>query len=254
VPDREYYAWLVVALMTTPSGCMLRLQAESEQSMIDARLRLFIPSRAVVVPLPVVGDAGFDGDNRGFSYADGTSRAELWVDIDNSPFTQTPISVKQRAFGESRWYIKDKLEDVVGKPFWWKNIRKDPFLQIEALPDGVATAPVTDETLFVSGRIEAADLFGLTKNVRVTFRVAGTNPLEALAPAIDCHLELLIAATGLPAFTYSVVGSHDAFPAYELYLQQRLVYFFDPVQAGTSPLSLGGIDVVQVSILPTLFV
>lgn len=221
--------------------------------MIDVRLRLFIPSRAVNVPLPLAGEVGFDGDNRGFSYDEGTSRAELWVDVDNSPFTQSPITVKRRAFGESRWYTKDKLVDVFGKPFWWKSIRRDPFLNTEALPDGIATAPVTNETLNVTGRLEPADAFGLTKNVRITFQVFGKNPLEALAPAIDTRLELLIAATGLPAFTYSIVGTHDAFPAYELYLQKRLVYSFDPVAARTNPLNLADVNGIPVNIPPTVF-
>ncbi|HET6484283.1 MAG TPA: DUF3238 domain-containing protein [Actinoplanes sp.] len=207
----------------------------------------------MALPLPIVGDIGFDGDNREFSYGDGSSRAELWVDIDHSPTTTNPVTVKRKAFGESRWYTKDKLVDVLGKPFWWKEVRKDPFLGIEAPPDGVATAVVSDLTLRVTGQVEAADPFGLIKNVRVTFQVNGTNPLEPLAPAIDCRLDLLIAATGVPAFTYSLVGSHDGFPAYELYLQQRLVYSFNPVQAGTSPLSLGDPSGVPVNVPLTVF-
>lgn len=222
--------------------------------MIDARLRLFIPSRAVSVPLPVVGDIGFDGDNRGFNFGEGTARADLWVEIDDSPTTITPIHVKRRSFGESRWYTRDKLVDVVGRPFWWKEIQRNPLLGTEALPNGIATAVVTDRTLNVTGRLEPADPFGLIKNIRVSFRVNGTNPLEELAPAIDCQLDLVVSATGVPAFTYSLTGTHDGFPAYELYLQQRLVYSFDPVAEGTSPLSLGDPNSVQVAIPLTVFV
>jgi hypothetical protein len=58
--------------------------------MIDARLRLFIPPRAVSVPLPVAGDVGFDGNNRSFSYGEGTARAEVWIDVDHSPATVAP--------------------------------------------------------------------------------------------------------------------------------------------------------------------
>lgn len=223
--------------------------------MIDARLRLFIPSRAVTVPLPIVGDIGFDGDERGFSVSGGTARADLWVEIDDSPTTTVPVRVKRRAFGESRWYTRDKLVDVIGRPFWWKEVRKDPFLGTEVLPNGVATAVMTDQTLNVTGQLESADPFGLLKNIRVIFLVKGTNPLEALAPTVDCRLELVVSATGVPAFTYSLTGTHDSFPAYELYLQGRLVYSFDPVQAGTSPLSLGDPTNVQAVNIPlTVFV
>lgn len=222
--------------------------------MIDVKLRIFIPSRAVLVPLPAVDTIGFDGDNRGFSYDQGTSRAELWVDVDNSPYAANPVMIKRRAFGESRYYVREKVVDVVGKPFWWKAIRRNPFLQTEDLPNGAATALVTDESLNVTGAIEPADPLGLLKNVRVTFRVNGALPLSAVAPAIDCQLDVLLGATGLPATTFSVTGYHDGFPAYELYIQQRLVYSFDPEQAGTSPLNLAPGGEVRVNVPTTVFV
>jgi hypothetical protein len=222
--------------------------------MIDVKLRVFIPSRAVLVPLPVAGDIGFDGDNRDFSYDEGTSRAELWVDVDNSPLAASPVTVKRREFGESRWYVKDKLVDVWGKPFWWKAVRRNPFLQIEDSPDGIATAVVTGSSLSVTGAIESSDPFGLIKNAHITFRVNAAVPFEVLAPAIDCRFDILMSATGLPAFAYSVTGFHDGFPAYELYLQQRRVYAFHPVQAGTSPLNLAPGREVQVNIPLTAFV
>jgi hypothetical protein len=119
--------------------------------MIDVKLRLFIPSRAVIVPLPLIGDVGFDGDDRTFGYAGGSSRAELWIDADNSPFTQSPVTVKARGFGESKMYARHKLESVAGRPFWWMNVKRDPFLHIEESADRVATAPLTDQSLRVSG-------------------------------------------------------------------------------------------------------
>jgi Protein of unknown function (DUF3238) len=214
--------------------------------MIDARLRLFIPSRAVSIP---IGPApvGFGGDNRGFSFDQGTSRVEIWVDVDNSPTTTNPISVKRLAFGESTMYHADKLQDVVGKPFWWKTIRRDPFLQLEASPDAVATAPVSESTLSAQGSLETGP-FALIPNVRVKFHVSATVPLEALAPPINCDLDVLISATGTPFLSYSVTGSHDGFPAYELYISQRLVYSFDPESAGTNPLHLALVGNIPVNI------
>lgn len=215
--------------------------------MVDVRLRLFIPSRAVLVPFGPAGFSGFDGDNRTFSFADGTARADIWVDVDNSPFTQTPITVKKRAFGQSAMYVVEKLVDVLGKPSWWKAVRKDPFLQIEAPPDAVATATVTDETLSVTGRLEPGP-FGLVPNVRVSFHVAATLPLEPLAPPINCDLDVLVSATGTPFVTFSVKGAHDSFPAYELYIQQRRVYSYDPEAAGSTPLGLAAVGNVLVDI------
>jgi hypothetical protein len=204
--------------------------------MIDVRLRVFIPSRAVSIPMGPLS-VGFDGDNRTFGFDQGTSRAELWVDVDNSPFTTKPITVMRRSFGQSARYSMDKIQDVTGKPFWWKKVKRLPLLNVEISPDAIATAEVTEDTLTVHGTLEAG-AFGIIPQVRVKFHIVGTNPLEALAPPINCDLDVLIAATGMPLPAYSVTGSHDGFPAYELYIAQRRVYSFDPVAAGTSPMNL----------------
>jgi hypothetical protein len=213
--------------------------------MVDLRLRLFIPSRAIAVPMGPLS-TGFDGDHRGFSYDGGTSRAEIWVEVDHSPFApQIIASVKRKAFGQTARYSIDKIVDVPGKPFWWKEIRRQPFLNVEMAPDAVATAEVTPDTLSVSGSI-VTDAFGLSSFASVKLHVLGKNPLEPLAPPFNCDLDIRIARTGLPGYSYSIIGSHDGFPAYECYLDNRLVYSHDPVAFGSTPLSLfeeGGISV-----------
>ena len=221
--------------------------------MIDLRLRLFIPSPAVAVAMGIPGMTGFGGDNRSFSFDQGTSRAEIFVDVDNSPLTQNPITIKRLAFGQSTSYSMHKLEDVIGKPFWWKNIKRDPFLQLQAPPDAMTTAHLNDSALSVRANLEPG-LFGLVPNVKVKFHVSGTNPLEPLAPPINCDLDVSISATGVPLVSYSVTGAHDGFPAYELYLAQRLIYSFDPVTAGTSPLNLVAHGDISVNIPPTALV
>lgn len=221
--------------------------------MVDVRLRVFIPSRAVAIPGPP-GSTGFDGDNRSFSLDQGTSRAELWVDVDNSPLAAAPITIKRRSFGQTARYSLDKIQDVPGKPFWWKEIKRLPFLDTELAPDAVATAEVTESTLSVHGGLEP-DPFGLVPRIRTAFHVAGGNPLEPLAPPINCDLDVFLSATGgTPLLTYSVSGSHDGFPAYELYIAGRLIYSFDPVAAGTSPLNLALVGDVVVNVPPTAFI
>jgi hypothetical protein len=102
--------------------------------------------------------------------------------------------------------------------------------------------------------LEPIDAFGLLKNVRVSLRVQAAVPLDALAPAIDCNLDILLSATGLPTgFAYSISGTHDGFPAYELYAQQRRIYSHDPVQAGKSPLDLFPPEDVLVQVPTTVF-
>jgi hypothetical protein len=219
--------------------------------MVDVRLRVFIPARAVFLPAGPLS-SGFGGDNRGFSVDQGTSRADVFVDVDNTPTTTRPITINRLGFGESTRYSVDKIQDVPGKPAWWKEIRRDPFLHLEVAPDARATEQVSGSTLSVQGSLEPG-LFGLVPNVRVKFHLAGTNPLEPLAPPINCDLDLLISATG-PLISYSLSGSHDGFPAYELYVSNRRIYEFDPVAAGTTPLSLIAIGDIPVNIPVTALI
>ena len=218
---------------------------------IDVKLRIFIPSRAVLIALPVAGEVGFDGDNRGFSYDSGTSRAELWVDGIYSD-QSNPIRIKRRAFGESKYYVKSKIVDVPGKPFWWKAVRMLPLLpDLEEAYDGVSTAVVTDANLRVTGGFELPPL-GLVPVLRISFLVNATNPLEALAPAIDCELNLFLMQSSEGHITFSLKGEHDGFPAYELYVNRQRLYSYDPVAAGKSPLALAPPTDVMVDIAPTL--
>ena len=214
---------------------------------LDVKLRLFIPSRAVQIPLPVVGDVGYEGDNRDFSYDGGTSRAELWIDAIYSASTNNPVNIKRRGFGESMEYVKDKLVDVIGKPFWWKAIRKEPFTQIEVLPDRTATAVITDKSLSVTGQMEMPAL-GLMPVLHLHFHVDAAMPLDALAPAINCDLDVFLVVSGLNMVTYSIKGTHDGFPAYELYIERNRVYSYDPVKAGASPAELAPIGGIQVNV------
>ncbi len=218
--------------------------------MIDAKLRLFIPSRAIALPVPLA--SAFDGDGRGFSYDEGTARAEIWVDIDNTPNPAQAITVKNIAFGRTARYPVDAVTDVGGKPFWWKDLKRDPFLQLEPAPEAEETLGVTPDTLSVTGRYDPG-VFGLTPQVNVRFHVVGANPLEPLAPPFNCDLDLVVSATPLPAFSYSLKGSHDGFPCYEFYLNRRLVYSYDPVAAGSTPFALFAIGGIPVDVAPTLF-
>jgi hypothetical protein len=220
--------------------------------MIDVRLRIFIPSRAVAIPLGPF-TSGFGGDNRSFSFDQGTSRADIWVDVDNSPHTNNPLAVKRLSFGETTRYSVDKIQGVIGKPFWWQEIKRDQLLQIEASPDAIATAEVMESTLNVHGSLEP-DPFGLIPNIRIKFHVVGTNPLEPLAFPINCDLDVLVSATGSQLLSFSVNGAHDGFPAYELYIKERRVYSFDPVAAGTNPFNLAAQGDVTVNMPVTALV
>ena len=190
----------------------------------DIKLRIFIPSRAVQLPpLPLLGDYGFAGDNRSFDYENGTSRAEIWVDAFFNPEPDNIISVKELKFGQSEKYNASSLVEVGGKPWWWKAVRTNPFLNTEELPYETATAVVNYDTLSVTGTF---DSLNPTQCLKVTFHINGTNPLEANAPAINGDIDLNLYYSG-EAVNYQITGRHDPFPCWELYLNRQLIYNYD---------------------------
>ncbi len=206
------------------------------ETFTDIRLRVFIPARAVLVPIPGAADSGYSGDNRSFSYDAGTSRAELWVDISNDINSGNLLTIKRRDFDRSEKYRAEDLESVGGKPVWWKTVKKIPFIQIELPPIDSGIAEVTNDSLAVTARVEPQP-FNLVRTIRLTFHVNGILPLDPLAPAVDCDLDVLLTPSPV-GVSFSVKGAHDGFPAYELYIQRKLVYFYDPVQANASPTDL----------------
>lgn len=218
---------------------------------IDIKLRMFIPSRiAYISYLPLANEVGYGGDNRTFSYEEGSSRAELWADGNFDTIPNQPITVKRKAFGKSTMYHKHKLVDVWGKPSWWRDVKKTPFLDVEEPPDDTGTATVTDESIRLTGRMEAS-IFGLTSVLHVNFFIQGKLPLDLLAPAFNCDLNLFLTRT--PGISFMIQGMHDGFPAYELYLNRRLIYHYDPVSAGVGPEKLMPPMDVNVNVPLTVF-
>ena len=75
------------------------------------------------------------------------------------------------------------------------------------------------------------------KKVKVFCRCSATNPLVPSGPAIDYSLTVII---DRDKNEYSISGSHDGFPAYEIYINGIRVYEHDPFVTGETPMSLLG--------------
>jgi hypothetical protein len=73
----------------------------------------------------------------------------------------------------------------------------------------------------------------------VSFDLHAADPIVTAAPDIDATLALLLKVKG-GRVEARVRGGHDEFPAYELYANGVLVYSYDPVAAGGTPLGLFG--------------
>lgn len=223
---------------------------------VDIVVRTFIPSPATrptgLEKLEPGGPAlVHGGDNRSFGYNEASypsrqryrsfQRVKVTVDPSRrSPFLTTP----QRDFGPSTAYQEKNVTSVSGKPMWWADFESDaqPFLPTRSLQVSETNNMVTWE------RISDSQI-----RVRCTVHAANPNePTTRLMGLIDAKLDIILEQTKNHDVRYRVAGSHDGFPAYEIYLNGKLAYFHDPVENGNKPLDLlGNSDVTVVDSILT---
>lgn len=230
IEGRSTTLGLRAAPAPVPRRATRALEAAAPQAEI--KLRVFIPCRAVPA-IGLTGRRAFAGDDRGFSYDEGTSRAELVGRVTLGAAGAPPtVSLVSRSFGRSEEYSHDDLVDVAGKPDWYKSLREG------ATPLAADTLVAGDDNLKIelgAGSSTTESVFSALENTTVvTIGLAGALPLMTGAPAIDATLYLHLKSVGgrLRALVH---GSHDGFPAFELYVNRQLVYSYDPVAAGSSP-------------------
>ena len=199
-------------------------------AVMEVKLRVFIPCRALQA-VSFTGRRAFAGDDRGFSYDAGTSRAELV----GSLTIGGGASISDRKFGMSEEYRYDDVVSVPGKPSWFMTL-KQGFTVIDS---GTQTA--TDDHLnFVGGAAGDSGQAAFSSSEGTTvgkLTVDGQLPLMTGAPAIDADLFVHVRVSG-GRLQAVVRGAHDGFPAYEIYVDQQLIYSYDPVAAGATPAAL----------------
>jgi len=200
---------------------------------VDVKLRVFIPSPAAGL------DAGmtlgvYGGDDRGFSYDQGTSRAEIHATVEFGTDHAIPsLNIQNIGFGQTEeWATGDTLT-VPGQPEWWRTINTG------ATPADVATLQRTTSNLNVNGsyNFQTGLPTGTPSDVQLFLMVNGSNPLANGSPAIDANLILKMKVFN-GRLWFNLEGSHDGFPAYELYIDECRVFEHDPVAENQSPWSL----------------
>lgn len=209
---------------------------------VEIKYRVFIPSPLIKGPAsdydlgPIASGEDFSGDNRGFSYDQGTSRAEITATLVLD--AQSGISglrIADRRWGESKAYDSTYTYHVDGKPDWWM----DRHAGLD--PSRRGTLPVSDGNLNI---VRGAS--GTTRNILaytsqssvVSIKVAGALPLVSPSPDIDADIAVYLKRGPGGNIQAMVVGDHDGFPCHELYINRQRVYSYDPVAAGNDPTSL----------------
>jgi N-acetyl-anhydromuramyl-L-alanine amidase AmpD len=209
---------------------------------VEIRYRVFIPSPLVKGPNsdhdlgPFASGEDFSGDGRGFSYDQGTSRAEITATLTLTPDGGiSDLTTVSRRWGESKAYDSSYTHHVAGKPEWWMD------KQSGSEPLRRATLPAGDDNLRITRGASSTtrNILAVTSQSSVvTVTVAGGLPLISPSPDIDADVSVYLKRGPDGGAQAMVVGDHDGFPCHELYINRHRVYTYDPVDAGNDPSSL----------------
>jgi hypothetical protein len=223
---------------------------QQKVEFVEAKLRIFIPKPAeLVIPVTLLGSEGlmaFSGDNRGFGYEAGTSRLDLSISfqvdtetmqlIDSPRVTSIPgIAAAFDIGGFER--VQPAGEEVV--PPWVGKAKAG------TNPVRIATLSPSPEQV----RATAAQL--RPDEITVNFRVSanlmsppfslpslpGSDDLESvldfISETVDADIFITLTREAGGRLKFMITGNHDGFPAYEIYVNKLMSYFWDPIAEGT---------------------
>ncbi|HWI69900.1 MAG TPA: hypothetical protein VNS88_16280, partial [Nitrospiraceae bacterium] len=206
---------------------------------IEFKLRVFLPPPILNVGPPVDANPFHGGDDRGFSYNEGTHRAQQRVVVSLDPENKVPvIEGPECEFGETTTYFNPLARHAPGKPDWW-------YEPATGFPGTVVHRSRVRRTAKNNNVEVDWQTWVPHPAVKVTCRGSASVPsasavVATLAPAIDWDIGIFLRLDWeKQKFVFEGNAQHDGFPAYELYLNRKLIYEFDPVLAGTSPYDLG---------------
>lgn len=207
---------------------------------VEIALRAFVPAELWI---PFVGSPiAFNGDSRGFGLAGHSSRIELGYtfELDADTFTVTKPVPKPVTFGVARVYNASDAVPVAGRPLWWMAKQNDAVaplgqMAMEDAARGYEPEPIvrTDRYAVVF-RMNDQPYFpwegSLPKFVEHIPIIGGLADAVAEAvtsianPNIDFNIMVSFANEhdGVPRLLVS--GTHNMFPAYEVYVNGEEVY------------------------------
>lgn len=198
---------------------------------VEIKIRAFIPCGAVSDPFGTL----FGGDNRSFSYSGGQSRFVETVIVTTNPMEDDPIISRPatRYWESTRNYssVNDGgQQEGSGNQDWCRQLIVNPS-EPEVRPASIG--PV-DRPSF-AGQLQSGE------GVVTRFLMEGGNPFYGgIPPKLDADIVVFLRQMSKGEPEYKIYGIHDGFPAYEIYLNQKLVYCHDPIATGNSASSLYG--------------
>jgi hypothetical protein len=182
----------------------------------------------------------YNGNNRGFKYVSyksedykGFSNIEIDLNSPNHPKILLDWS-------QSKQYNRGDAQPVVGKLPWWWELKTPGIQPVYAPPE----LEVNDNNLKVTALRPSLSRDSIVQDIN--FHVSGENKafqqpvIDQILQAakIDANLTVSISQTKGSKPQYSISGTHDGFPAYELYINKKLVYSYLP-NTDDGPFGLG---------------
>lgn len=198
---------------------------------VNIKIRCFIPSPIAGVDALFPGKlfkGAFAGDSRTFGFQGPFARCyqELTVNVGQDDPVVSPL------INGSDPTIEYELEDTIkvpGKPDWYRVLR--PGAQPVGEP---VVAQHNDRNS--SGRVYTYGKW----DIEAKFVAKISNKLRTFAPFLDYQISVRLRGFDDGTLSYKVSGSHDGFPAYEMYLNGTAVHLYDPVASGRTPDALLG--------------
>ncbi|MEM7582803.1 MAG: hypothetical protein AAF560_05440 [Acidobacteriota bacterium] len=170
----------------------------------------------------------FAGDDRGFEAIPDTKplhplypekyrmKQEITMIPDESRSSQGYLSGTHFAgAGETLTYTEASAADgQIDQTDWdWPNL--DDCIRFHAYAVGEVTRNFNVQRL-------------ASNKVKGTFSAAGPNPLSAFSPDIDWNFEITLEKPNPGIVAWTVHAQHDCMPAYEVFINNQLVYSFMP--------------------------
>lgn len=231
LPTATATSTATVVTTTTPTATVTPIPTPTIED-VEIKIRAFIPCEAVDFydVFDAFQDQMYGGDGRTFNYDQGTSRLDKTVIVTTDPLREPRISPPQTWTVDTTQYSEDDGEEIPGlnKP-WCKNLKPGavPEVKSQTISD-IATVFRTNEGVMTKLNIDLGNpfAFGVYPNTNGIFNI---------------HIR----QNGSSPPQYRITGNHDGFPAYEIYINRKLVYCYNPIDSGDSPASLlGGSDIV----------
>jgi hypothetical protein len=188
----------------------------------------------------------FLGDNRSFDYENGTSRVDLSIAfqvntetmeiIDTPQVTVIPGTAAVFDTGDFEHVPQNDGEVVpvwVGKAKAGANPVRVAVLDLPSEKVRATAVKLRQDEVTVNLKVAANLISPPISLPSFPSSDAVESVLDIITETIDTDIFITFTREAGGRLRFLVTGSHDGFPAYEIYINKLIAYFWDPIVEGT---------------------